>query len=234
MGLRLLPKSILRRRIILAFFVMVVLVLVALVGINLWIYHRGNQLIVDVESARPAQAALVLGAYVFPDGGVSGILRDRLETALELYRSKKVQKILVSGDHGAEDYDEVNAMRRFLERRGVPPGDIFMDHAGFDTYDSLFRARDVFQAHSVVVVTQDFHLPRAMYIASCLKLQAEGVRSDLSRYPSENYLRFRETGARIKAFADLLLARKPVFLGPLIPITGDGRRTHDLTEERHP
>lgn len=200
---------------------------VLLLGINAVVYDQGRALIVEPAEARPAQVALVLGAGVYPDGRVSPMLGDRLETALALYQSGKVTKILLSGDHGRQDYDEVNAMRRYLEARGVPPQDLFMDHAGFDTYDSLYRAAAIFQVDDVIVVTQEFHLPRALWIARHLGLDAQGVAADLHRYRAERLYAVREVAARIKAFGEVAVRRQPTFLGPPIPISGDGRATHD-------
>lgn len=196
-------------------------------GINGWVYFRGKAGFTSTGSASPAQAALVLGAYVFPDGRVSMMVEDRLEAALALYRSGKVKKILVTGDHGRLEYDEVNTMRKYLESKGVPPEDIFMDHAGFDTYDSMYRARDVFQVRSAIVVTQRFHLPRAIYIARALGLEAQGVVADRWVYAKAEYYELRELAARTKAFRDVVLRAKPKLLGPVIPISGDGRATHD-------
>lgn len=201
--------------------------LAVLVMINALVYYGGRRHIVAFEEAEPAQVVIVLGALVFPDGRVSDMLADRLETALALYQAGKAEKILVSGDHGQVDYDEVNTMRLYLEERGVPTEDIFMDHAGFDTYDSMYRARAVFEADDVIVVTQAFHLPRALWIAQRLGLQAQGVAADRHTYASEGYYELREAAARIKAFGEVLVRRKPVFLGPVIPIDGDGRQTHD-------
>jgi len=194
---------------------------------NAVVYYGGKAGILPVADVRPAQAALVLGAYVFPDGRPSTMVEDRLLTAWDLYQAGKVEKILISGDHGRVEYDEVNAMRRFLEAKGVPPEDIFMDHAGFDTYDSMYRARDVFQVHSTVVVTQAFHLPRAIWLARRMGLEADGVVADRWVYDKAEYYAAREVLARVKAFGEWLIHRKPVFLGPVIPITGDGRVTHD-------
>lgn len=202
--------------------------LLLLALINAVVYFPGRSRIVALDEAAPAQAALVLGALVFPDGTVSMMVEDRLETALALYRAGKVQKILISGDHGRVEYDEVNTMRRYLEERGVPAEDIFMDHAGFDTYDSMYRASAVFAAEDVIVVTQGFHLPRALWIAGRLGLNVQGVMADRHRYMDTDYYEVREAAARVKAFGEVLLRRKPVFLGPVIPITGDGRETHDL------
>ncbi len=201
--------------------------LVTFVGVNVHVHRVGRAAIVSPDKTPEAQAILVLGAYVYEGGAVSGVLRDRLLMGLQLYQQGVAPKIIVSGDHGQRDYDEVNAMREFLEQRGVPPEDVFLDHAGFDTYDSMIRARDVFLVDSLVVVTQEFHLIRALYIARSLGLNAVGVASDLSVYPSESYLRKRELLARIKAFLEVNLERQPVYGGAPIPIRGDGRQTHD-------
>lgn len=201
--------------------------MLAVLGINGLVYFRGTAGITAAAQSERAQAAIVLGALVFPDGRVSDMVADRLETAYELYHAGTVQKILITGDHGQADYDEVNTMRRYLEKKGVPSEDIFMDHAGFDTYDSMYRARDVFQVRQAVVVTQRFHLPRAVYIARSLGLQAQGVVADKHVYYRAWYYDVRELAARVKAFGEVTVGRKPVFLGPVIPITGDGRATHD-------
>lgn len=202
--------------------------LVLVLLINGLVYYGGRRHFVTLEEAEPAQAVIVLGAKVYADGRVSPMLGDRLDTALALYRAGKVDKILVSGDHGRVEYDEVNTMRRYLEERGVPAEDIFMDHAGFDTYDSMYRARAIFACEDVIVVTQKFHLPRALWIANRLGLKAQGVVADQHVYGSEGYYELREAAARLKAFGEVLVRRKPTFLGPVIPIDGDGRQTHDL------
>lgn len=198
----------------------------ALALVNLVVWWPARTGIVTVADARPAQVALVLGAGVWDDGTPSAVLMDRLQVALQLYEAGKVQKILCTGDHGDAGYDEVNAMRLYLEKKGVPTEDIFMDHAGFDTYDSMYRARDVFGVRSALVVTQAFHLPRALFLAQRMGIQAQGVSATLRPYIGDDWYEYREVPARAKAFGEVLLARKPVFLGPEIPITGDGRATH--------
>ncbi len=196
-------------------------------AMNAVVYFTGKAHIRSAAEVEPAEAAIVLGALVFPDGRVSDMVADRLETAYELYQGGKVKKILITGDHGQVEYDEVNTMRRYLENKGVPTPDIFMDHAGFDTYDSMYRARDVFQVKTAIVVTQNFHLTRAVYIARKLGLEAQGVVADKHVYVKAWYYDLRELAARVKGFGEVLIRRKPVFLGPVIPISGDGRATHD-------
>lgn len=208
----------------------------ALAGSILWIGGadwlvgvgaRGFQY-VGVGQAPEAQAAIVLGAAVWSGGRPSPVLEDRLLTGVELYRAGKVKKLLLSGDHGRRSYDEVNAMRRFVVRRGVAERDVFMDHAGFSTYETMYRARDVFRVRSAIVVTQQFHLPRAVFLARRLGLDAVGVAADRRPYVGVEYLRMREVLARNKAVLDLYVLRsRPTFLGPAMPITGDGRATHD-------
>ena len=173
-----------------------------------------------------AQTALVLGAAVKPGGRLSPMLADRVRVAGELYRTGKVRKVLLSGDHGQVEYDEVNPMRRALLAAGVPARDVFTDHAGFDTWDSVVRARKVFGVTSALVVTQDFHLPRAVWLARRAGLDAHGVSADLHGYGEQGRRsRIREILARVKAVGEAATGEEPRFLGPKIPITGDGRAT---------
>jgi SanA protein len=197
------------------------------VGGNLFIVWQGSRHRVAGPSEAPnAEVAIVLGAKVWPGGTPSNMLEDRLLTGVELYRRGKVGKLLLSGDHGQVGYDEVNAMRTFVLDRGVPPEDVFMDHAGFSTYDTMYRARDVFQVRDALVVTQGFHLDRAVYTARALGLNATGVPADLRPYQNEGRFAARDWVARCKALVQLhVLHSKPRFLGPPIPIGGDGRVT---------
>jgi SanA protein len=180
----------------------------------------------DPAAARPAQAALVLGAHVEPDGRPSAMLEDRVRAAAALYRDRRVAKVLVSGDHGTRGYDEVGAMRRRLLALGVPAQDIFEDHAGFDTWDSMVRAKEVFQVKTAVVVTQRFHLPRALWLARRAGLRADGLAADARSYGAISHeLQAREIVARVKAVGDVVTGAGPRFLGPRHPIAGDGRTT---------
>ena len=177
-----------------------------------------------VAVAPRAQAALVLGAEVRPDGSLSAMLADRVEVAARLYQRGKVEKVLASGDHGSAGYDEVNAMKHALVAAGVPARDVFTDHAGFDTWDSAVRARKVFEAKSVLVVTQRFHLARAVWAARRAGLTAHGVAADLHDYGRMGQRgQVREILARVKAVAEAATDSKPRYLGPKIPITGDGQ-----------
>ncbi len=182
----------------------------------------------SLEKVPKSEAALVLGAKVTTAGALSGVLEDRASTAVELYEAQKVKKILVSGDHGTKEYDEVNALKNYFLAAGVLPEDLFLDHAGFDTYDSLYRARDIFKAESLIIVTQNFHLPRAVYIAHGLDIEAVGFSADKHVYAGAVLQgRIRESLARVKAFGSLLFRVSPKFLGQAIPLTGTSTLSWD-------
>jgi SanA protein len=217
-----------RRAIVLLIFILFALSVPFLV-IDKYVEQKGKEFIVVPNDVSKADAILVLGAYVTPDGTVSPMLNDRLTVAQEIYQSGKAKKVIVSGDHGRKDYDEVNAMKKFLMERGISDQDIFMDHAGFSTYESLYRARDIFQTKKLIIVTQEYHLLRAVFIARELGIEAYGVASDIQNYgPVMVQYQIREIAARNK---DFLMAKfikpKPTFLGETIPVFGDGRATDD-------
>lgn len=170
---------------------------------------------------------MVLGAHVGRDGTPSLVLADRLNTALTLYRKGKFKRFLLTGDHGRKTYDEVNNMKRYLKEQGVPECDIFLDHAGFDTYNSMVRAKEVFQVQDVIVITQKFHLSRALYIAHKKGLNAVGCDAGMTDTSPIKTLEFRESLANLKAFWEVLINKKPKFLGPKIPITGDSKLSYD-------
>lgn len=177
----------------------------------------------DIKGQRVA--VLVLGAAVYGDKQVSPIFADRLDTAIELYEAGLVQKIIVSGDHGTVFYDEVGAGKDYLLKKDIPDQDIFLDHAGFDTYDSLYRAKQIFQTNSFLISTQDFHLSRALYIAKRLDLDAWGCRADKHFYQKIKTMKTREYFASIKAWLDVNLEAKPKFGGDTFDLSGDGRQT---------
>lgn len=158
------------------------------------------------------------------------MLEDRVASAAQLYKMGKIRKILLTGDHGKEKYDEVNAMRKALRRMSVPEKDIFLDHAGFTTYDSLYRARDIFEVKDCVIVTQRFHLSRSVYTARKLDLNCSGFAADRRTYTtaSHNWSKFREFFSKIKAWVQLNITKpRPKFLGEKIPITGDAESSKD-------
>lgn len=171
---------------------------------------------------------IVLGCQVKDDGSLSHMLRDRLMRGLEVYEAGAAPKLLMSGDHGREDYDEVGAMKNYAIENGVPSEDIFMDHAGFSTYETVYRAKEIFEADKVIIVTQEYHLYRALYIAKQLGVEAYGVSSDLNTYAGQSMRDFREVLARCKDWAMCIFKPEPKYLGEAIPVSGNGDLTNDI------
>ena len=211
-----------------------ILLILTLLGVvflatNHYVERFGAKYICSPDKVPDADAVIILGAYVFPDGTLSCMLRDRVTVGYDLYKKGKAPKIIVSGDHGRKDYDEVNTMKDFIKSNGVPGQDIFMDHAGFSTYESMYRARDIFQAKKVIIVTQQYHLLRALFIARELGLEAYGVPSDLHEYGSCMAINeVREMAARNKDFwLCKVIKPQPTFLGEAISVFGDGGATDD-------
>lgn len=170
---------------------------------------------------------LVLGAGVKDNGTPSDMLTDRLLTGIALYESGVAPKLLMSGDHGTVGYDEVNTMKAFAIERGVPTEDIFMDHAGFSTYESLYRAKAVFGVKRLIIVTQEYHLSRALFIAEKLGLEAIGVGADIRTYRGQSLRDAREVLARAKDVVTTYFMTPPKYLGEKIDITGNGDVTND-------
>jgi SanA protein len=180
----------------------------------------------SVADVPKAEVAIVPGALVEPDGSMSAMLAARVEQASRLWHAGKVEKILVSGDHGTWKYDEPDTMRKALVRDGVAPRDVFEDHAGFDTWDTMMRARSIFGVRDAVVVTQGFHMPRALYLADAAGIHATGLTADLQGWGWQGTKSgIREVLSRVKAVADVTLD-SPAMAGPKIPIaTSDGRES---------
>jgi SanA protein len=170
---------------------------------------------------------LVLGAGVWAENRPSAMLEDRLKQGTWLYRNGVSNRILMSGDHGRKDYDEVNVMKRYAIAEGIPSPDIFMDHAGFSTYESMYRAKEIFKAKKLIIVTQGYHLYRALYVADKLGLDAYGVAADPRAYAGQNYRELREILARTKDYMYCLLKPEPTYLGEAIPVSGNGDVTND-------
>jgi SanA protein len=202
----------------------VVLVLV-IGGSNAYILFSARGESTDkVAEVPPAPVAIVPGALVQPNGKMSGMLGDRVRRASELWHAGKVEKILVSGDHHTWAYDEPGTMRKALVADGVPPRDVFEDHAGFDTWATMVRARGIFGVRDAVVVTQGFHMPRALFLADAAGIHATGLTADQHRWGYQGKKsEVREVLSRVKAIADVTL-NTPAMAGPSIPISeADGR-----------
>lgn len=200
-----------------------------LLGINAYVKHTVKDRIVESDSVPEGEAdcILVLGCQVKESGEPSHMLRDRLQRGVELYELGAADKLLMSGDHGRTDYNEVETMKQYAMDDGIPSEDVFMDHAGFSTYESIYRAKEVFGVEKMVIVTQEYHLYRALYIAEQLGIKAYGVASDYNTYVGQSMRDLREVLARAKDYVTTITKPEPTYLGDFIDIHGDGDITND-------
>ena len=173
-----------------------------------------------------ADCIMVLGCGIEDEETPSPMLKDRLDVGIELYKQGAAPKILLSGDNGTENHDEIHVMLKYAKEAGIPDKDIFCDHAGFSTYDSMYRAGSIFNARRVIVVTQTYHQYRALYIGDKLGFEACGVASDQETYFGQSFRESREILARIKDFFKSMLRSKPTYGGDAIPISGSGISSH--------
>ncbi len=188
---------------------------------------EGESVVWKRLEALDADCILVLGAGVREGGEPSLMLSDRLSTSIALYKLGLCDRLLMSGDHGRVEYDEVNVMKDIAVEAGVPSEHVFMDHAGFSTYDSLYRAKHIFQAERVIIVTQQYHLYRALYIARSLGLEAIGVAASGENYYGQTYREVREMAARTKDFLLTITKPEASIMGEAIPVSGNGNVTND-------
>ncbi len=202
---------------------LIVLISSFVVGVNAYVMGAVDNTMLTSEQAEKLEdvdCIIVLGCLVLEDGTPSNILKDRLDTAIELYKKGVAPKIIMSGDHSSEKYNEVAAMKKYAVDAGVPSEDIFMDHSGFSTYETMYRAKEVFGAKKVVVATQEYHLYRSLYIAEKLGMEAYGVASDYDLDES------REVLARCKDFMTTIFKPEPANLGKTYSIKGNGNITN--------
>jgi vancomycin permeability regulator SanA len=203
-------------------------------GINTHIKKTAGTRIISQDEAAAltdVDCILVLGCGVREDGTPSHMLEDRLKRGVALYGLKVSPKLLMSGDHGRVDYNEVGTMKQYALDAKIPSEDVFMDHAGFSTYESLYRAKEIFGAEKLIVVSQEYHLYRALYIAERMGLEAYGVSADYRTYWGQTSREIREILARAKDFANTIFWPEPTFLGEAIPVSGNGDLTNDTEKE---
>lgn len=213
-------------------YIMIILIIIAMViifSINFYVkIATKKQIKIEEEAIQTEKmdCILVLGAGIWGNKP-SPMLEDRLLQAISLYEKKVAPKIIMSGDHSKENYDEVNIMKQFAIAKGVPSEDIFMDHAGLSSYESVYRAKEIFGVKNLVIVTQKYHLYRALYIANNLGLKAYGVASNQREHSGQFYREVREILARDKDFVKCIFKPKPTFLGEKISIMTSGDVTND-------
>lgn len=208
----------------------ILVVFLSVFSVNYYVKSISGKKIISPEKITEinnADCIIILGCGVKFNGQPSMMLADRLERGIDLYKQGVAPKIIMSGDHGQIEYDEVNTMKQFAIDKNIPSEDIFMDHAGFSTYESMYRAKEIFKAQSVVIVSQEYHLYRAIYIAEKLGIEAYGVNADYRLYGGEKYREAREILARFKDFFKTVFKPEPTYLGETIPVSGNGNITND-------
>jgi len=217
------------KKIIISAIIVAVIILLIALSINLYVKQSTKKQIItskDYSNLKDIDCIVVLGAKIWGDKP-SPMIEDRLLQAIELYEANVSPKIIMSGDHGTDEYDEVNTMKDYAIEKGVPSENIFMDHAGFSTYESIYRAKEIFGAKKIVIVTQKYHLYRALHIANSLGIEAYGVGSDPRQYVGAAYREAREILARNKDFVKCIFKPEPTYLGDTIPVSGSGDVTND-------
>lgn len=217
------------KKIVIYLAIFVVMIGILILGINFFVILNTKRNILteqDVINISDIDCILILGAGIW-ENKPSHMLEDRLLQGISLYNNNVSSKIIMSGDHGQKEYNEVNVMKQFAIDRGVPSECIFMDHAGFSSYDSIYRAKEIFQAKKIVIVTQNYHLYRALYIAKQLGIEAYGIPSNPRNYTGQFYREIREILARNKDFIKCIFKPEPTYLGDTIPVSGNGDITND-------
>ena len=207
----------------------IIIITVIIISINFYVKATTQKQIIeekDLEEMSDIDCIIILGAAIWGDKP-SPMLEDRLLEGINLYKNNVSNKIIMSGDHGRKEYDEVNIMKKYAIEKGVPSEKIFMDHAGFSTYESIYRAKEIFGAKKVIIVTQKYHLYRALYISNQLGIEAYGVGADPREYAGATYRELREILARNKDFVKCILKPQPTYLGDTIPVSGNGDVTND-------
>ena len=209
--------------------IVIIIIAIIVLGMNLYVRISTNKQIIkenDYTELSDVDCIIILGAGIWGDKP-SPMLEARLLEGIKLYQNSVSDKIIMSGDHGRKEYDEVNIMKNYAIEKGIPSENIFMDHAGFSTYESIYRAKDIFEAKKVVIVTQEYHLYRALYIANQLGLEAYGVGADPRQYVGATFREIREILARDKDFIKCIFKPEPTYLGDTIPVSGNGDITND-------
>lgn len=212
-------------------YVLIIVIIIVVIGILINLYVKlstKNQIIGENECEKLSDidCIIILGAGIWGDKP-SPMLEDRLLEGIKLYQNNVSNKIIMSGDHGRKEYNEVKIMKDYAIEKGIPSENIFMDHAGFSSYESIYRAKEIFGANKIVIVTQKYHLYRALYIANQLGIEAYGVGADPRQYVGATYRELREILARNKDFVKCIFKPEPTYLGDTIPVSGNGDITND-------
>ena len=218
------------KRLVIGIGITIIAGVVAVAGINIFVMATTASKILDVDEAsekKDVDCIIVLGAGVRADGTPSKMLKDRLDKTIELYNSGVSETIIVSGDHRTKDYDEVNTMKNYLIDAGIPSECIFMDHGGLSTYDSMYRAKNIFSVKKAIIVTQKYHMYRAIYVAKSFGIDAYGVSAKEISYSGQTKRSIRELLARIKDVGYCITKPEAVVTGDKISLEESGDITND-------
>lgn len=209
------------------FLLLAVIGLIVVVGINYYIKSQTNPLIYHSANEMPSEkVGIIFGAGIWGDRP-SKYLKDRLDAGIELYRQQKIKIILLSGDNGSDEHDELTVMKLYCYEHGVDTTKVFLDYAGFDTYSTMYRAKHIFNIDKAILVSQGYHLNRAIYIGNKLGVKSVGLAADNGFYHNFKYVKFRECFSICKAAIDVARNREPHFLGGKIDIDGVSNYTKD-------
>lgn len=217
------------KKVVIVILIIIAIIIIAILGINFYVVLSTKNRIISENyesNLEKADCILILGAGIWGDKP-SPMLEDRLLQGIELYKQGFAPKIIMSGDHTREDYDEVNIMKNFAIEHGVPSEDIFMDHTGISTYDSMYRAKRIFGVNKMIVVTQKYHLYRALYVANSLDIDCYGIGADPRKYAGQIFREVREILARDKDFVKCIFKPASTYLGEAISLNGSGDITND-------
>lgn len=201
--------------------------IIIVLGINLLVKSQTDPVIFSREKDTPgSKVAIIFGAGI-NNNKPSKYLKDRLDAGIELYKNNKIDKILLSGDNGSDEHDELTVMKLYCYQHGVDTNKIYLDYAGFDSYSTLYRSKYIFNIDTAILVSQKYHLNRCINIGNKLGVKSYGFAADKGTYQGYKYASFREYFALVKSTIDLMIGRKPHFLGEKININGPSNYTKE-------
>lgn len=204
-----------------------ILGVIVVLSINLFVKHHTDPAIYSTEQHVPkTKVAIIFGAGI-NNNKPSKYLKDRLDAGIELYKNNKIDKILLSGDNGSDAHDELTVMKLYCYEHGVDTNKVYLDYAGFDSYSTLYRSKYIFKVDTAILVSQKYHLNRCINIGNKLGVKSYGFAADKGTYQGYKYASFREYFAVVKSTIDILIGRKPHFLGKTVDINGPSNYTKE-------
>lgn len=213
------------KRVIKYLLIIILIGIIYIFAINAYVVIKTKNNIIETVETK-YEAIVVLGCAVWGNKP-SPMLQDRLDTAIKLYEEGAAPKIIMSGDHTRENHDEVNIMKNYAVSKGVPSEDVFMDHAGISTYDSIYRVKYIFNLENILIVTQKYHLFRSLYISQKFEIKADGISANPRKYTNATYREIREVLARNKDYIKTIIKPPAKVMGETISVMGSGDITND-------